>query len=41
VQDPAKHRVLEYVGEVTGVKFVLIVHGSIEAPGLCHSTLEA
>jgi len=41
VQDPAKHRVLENVGEVTGVEFVLIIHGSNEAPGLCHSTLEA
>ena len=40
MQDPAKHRVLENVGEVTGVKFVLIVHGSIGAPGFCHSTLE-
>ena len=41
VQDPAKHRVLENVGEVTGVEFVLIIHGPNEAPGLCHSTLEA
>jgi hypothetical protein len=26
MQDPAEHRMLEYIGEITGVKFVLIIH---------------